>query len=53
MVTYEAAGADLAAIVSPMGAGRIVRNGEEGYVIAPFERETWLMLCGSSLPTFP
>jgi glycosyltransferase involved in cell wall biosynthesis len=34
-VVYEAAGCGLASIVSPMGAGRIVRHGSEGMVIDP------------------
>jgi glycosyltransferase involved in cell wall biosynthesis len=34
-VIYEAAGCGLASIVSPMGAGRIIRHGSEGLVIDP------------------
>jgi glycosyltransferase involved in cell wall biosynthesis len=40
-VTYEAAGCGLASIVSPMGAGRMVRDGREGYVIDPFDIDKW------------
>lgn len=40
-VTYEAAGCGLPCIVSPMGAGRIVRDGREGYVIDPYDIEGW------------
>src|SRR6185437_7702851 len=40
-VTYEAAGCGLPSIVSPMGAGRIVRDGREGCVIDPFDIEAW------------
>lgn len=36
-VTYEAAGCGLASIVSPMGAGRIVRDGSEGLIIDPLD----------------
>jgi glycosyltransferase involved in cell wall biosynthesis len=42
MVVYEACASGLAAIVSPMGAGRIVRNGIEGYVIDPFDKDAWV-----------
>jgi len=40
-VIYEAAGCGLPSIVSPMGAGRIVRNEVEGYVIDPFDIDGW------------
>jgi glycosyltransferase involved in cell wall biosynthesis len=42
MVVYEACASGLAAIVSPMGAGRIVRDGIEGYVIDPFDKDAWV-----------
>ena len=42
MVVYEACASGLAAIVSPVGAGRIVRNGIEGYVIDPFDKDAWV-----------
>jgi glycosyltransferase involved in cell wall biosynthesis len=41
-VTYEAAGCGLPCLVSPMGAGRIVRDGAEGFVIQPFDEQTWV-----------
>jgi glycosyltransferase involved in cell wall biosynthesis len=40
-VVYEAAGCGLPSVVSPMGAGRLVRNGVEGYVIDPFDIDGW------------
>lgn len=40
-VTYEAAGCGLPCIVSPMGAGRIVRNGVEGFVVDPYDICAW------------
>jgi glycosyltransferase involved in cell wall biosynthesis len=40
-VTYEAAGCGLPCLVSPMGAGRIVRHAAEGYVIDPFDGPAW------------
>jgi glycosyltransferase involved in cell wall biosynthesis len=40
-VIYEAAGCGLPSIVSPMGAGRLVRNGVEGYIIDPFDIDGW------------
>jgi glycosyltransferase involved in cell wall biosynthesis len=36
-VVYEAAACGLASIISPMGAGRMVRNGIEGLIINPLE----------------
>lgn len=41
MVTYEACGAGLPVITSPMGAGAIVRNGYEGMVIDPYDSVAW------------
>jgi len=41
-VTYEACGCGLPVITTPMGAGRIVRHGSEGYVLDPFDRESWI-----------
>lgn len=40
-VVYEAAGCGLPCLVSPMGAGRVVRDGVEGYVIDPFDVDGW------------
>jgi N-acetylglucosaminyl-diphospho-decaprenol L-rhamnosyltransferase len=41
-VTYEACGCALPVITTPMGAGRIVRHGAEGYVLDPYDREGWV-----------
>lgn len=41
-VTYEAAFCGLPAIVSPMGAGRMIRAGSEGFVIDPYDIEGWV-----------
>ena len=41
-VTYEAAACGLPSIVSSMGAGRIVRNEMEGYVVDPFDIDGWM-----------
>ena len=39
LVTYEAAACALPSIISPMGAGRIVRDQQEGLVIDPLDVE--------------
>jgi glycosyltransferase involved in cell wall biosynthesis len=39
LVTYEASACGLASIVSPMGAGRIIRHEQEGLVIDPLNVE--------------
>ena len=41
-VTYEAAAHGLAILTSPMGAGAIVRDGIEGIVVDPSDREGWI-----------
>jgi glycosyltransferase involved in cell wall biosynthesis len=41
-VTYEAAGCGLPCLVSPMGAGRIVRHATEGYVVDSFDADGWI-----------
>src|SRR6267143_482451 len=41
-VTYEAAGCGLPMIASPRAPCRIVRNGQEGYVIDPFNTRAWV-----------
>ena len=41
-VTYEAASHGLAILTSPMGAGPIVRDGIEGIVHDPYDREGWI-----------
>lgn len=42
LVTYEAMGAGLPVIVSPMGAGAIARDGVDGFVIDPFDQPAWI-----------
>jgi glycosyltransferase involved in cell wall biosynthesis len=42
LVVYEAAGSGLPCLVSPMGAGRLVRHGQEGYVIDPLDVDAWV-----------
>jgi len=41
-VTYEACGCGLPAITTPMGAGRIVRHNQEGFVINPYDGSAWI-----------
>jgi glycosyltransferase involved in cell wall biosynthesis len=41
-VTYEACGCGLPVITTPMGAGRIVRDGVEGIVLDPYDAEGWI-----------
>ncbi len=41
-VTYEACGCGLPVITTPMGAGRIVRDGEEGLVLDPYDDKGWI-----------
>ncbi len=41
-VSYEAAGCGLASIVSPMGKVPIVRDGQEGYVVDPYDTDAWV-----------
>lgn len=41
LVTYEAAANGLPAVVSPMGAGRSVRHGREGFVLDPYDVDAW------------
>lgn len=41
-VTYEACGCGIPVITTPMGAGRIVRGGEEGFVVDPYDGEGWI-----------
>lgn len=42
-VTYEACGCGLPVITTPMGTGRIVRDGQEGLVLDPYDRDGWVM----------
>ena len=41
-VTYEACGCGLPVITTQMGAGRIVRDNQEGFVIDPYDRDRWI-----------
>src|SRR5690606_13840855 len=41
-VTYEAAACGLPIIASPMGSGRLVRHGIEGFVVDPYDIEAWV-----------
>lgn len=42
LVTYEALASGLPTVVSPMGAGRAVRDGREGFVIDPYDIDGWV-----------
>lgn len=42
LVTYEAAACGLPSIVSPMGAGNVIRDGLEGIVLDPFDAKGWI-----------
>lgn len=41
LVVYEAMGHGMASLVSPMGAGRGVRDGVEGMVMDPYDVDAW------------
>jgi glycosyltransferase involved in cell wall biosynthesis len=41
-VTYEACACALPVITTPMGAGRIVRHNQEGFVIDPYDDIGWI-----------
>jgi glycosyltransferase involved in cell wall biosynthesis len=41
-VTYEAAANSLAVITTPMGKGRILEDGQNGFVRDPFDRDGWI-----------
>jgi glycosyltransferase involved in cell wall biosynthesis len=41
-VTYEACGCGLPVITTPMGAGRIARDGQEGFVLDPYDATGWI-----------
>jgi glycosyltransferase involved in cell wall biosynthesis len=41
-VTYEACGCGLPVITTPMGAGRIVRQNREGFVLDPYDSASWI-----------
>lgn len=42
LVTYMALGAGLPVIVSPMGGGGVIEDGENGFVIAPHDESKWI-----------
>ena len=42
LVTYMALGAGLPVILSPMGGGNVVVNGEDGFVIEPHDEGKWI-----------
>lgn len=42
LVVYEAMAHGLAVLTSPMGAGGIVRDGIEGIVLDPYDRDAWI-----------
>jgi glycosyltransferase involved in cell wall biosynthesis len=42
LVTHEAMASGVPLLVSPMGAGRGARDGEEGLVIEPYDAEGWI-----------
>lgn len=41
-VTIEACGCGLPALTSPMGAGRIIRHGQDGLILDPSDTEGWI-----------
>ncbi len=41
-VTYEACGCGLPVITTPMGAGRIIRHLQNGFVLDPFDAVSWI-----------
>lgn len=42
LVSYEAMAHGLPMVVSPMGAGDVVRSGVEGVVLPPYDMEAWV-----------
>jgi glycosyltransferase involved in cell wall biosynthesis len=42
LVTYEAMACNLPVLVSPMGAGRIARHEQDGFVVDPYNRDGWI-----------
>lgn len=42
LVTYEAMSCGLPLLVSPMGAGRGARDGQEGIILDPYDHEGWI-----------
>ncbi len=41
LVVYEGMGTGLPMLVSPMGGGAVVRNGEDGLVLDPYDTDAW------------
>ncbi len=42
LVTYQAIGAGLPALVSPMGGEGVIRHGIDGYIIPPHDKNIWV-----------
>jgi glycosyltransferase involved in cell wall biosynthesis len=42
LVTYEACGSGLSVVTSPMGAGGVIRDNCEGFVIDPYDGGAWI-----------
>ena len=42
LVIYEAMACGLPVITSPMGAGDVIRDGIEGYVLDPYDQDAWV-----------
>lgn len=42
LVTYLALGAGLPVLATPMGGGGVVVDGEEGYLIEPYDKQVWI-----------
>lgn len=42
LVTYEAMAHGLPVLTSPMGAGTIVRDGIDGFIVPPYDQEAWV-----------
>ncbi|TNC70847.1 glycosyltransferase family 4 protein [Rubellimicrobium roseum] len=42
LVTREAAFCGLPSLVSPMGAGQVVQDGQQGYILDPYAEDDWV-----------
>jgi len=42
LVTYEAMVCRVPVLVSPMGAGRVARHEQDGFVVDPYDRDAWV-----------
>jgi glycosyltransferase involved in cell wall biosynthesis len=42
LVSYEAMGNGLPVVISPMGAGSVIRHGKEGLVVDPHDQDAWI-----------